>query len=124
MHDEFTVGKWLSPRCSGCVGEVGDVMPSCTSPTGSWTSACVAEAQSNAWCTTGYWMASHSECTTGGGLGKYSSGCTLKMSLDGHYASCFNTLIKGAWSSTCVAGANAICTGGRENRLIGFCGTP
>ena len=123
MHDEYTVGKWLHPDCSGCTGEVGEVIPSCTSPTGSWTSACVTEARNNLNCT-GYRMASHSECATGGGLGKYTSGCTLKMAMDGHYASCFNTLNKLAWSSTCVAGANALCTGGRENRLIGFCGTP
>jgi hypothetical protein len=124
-HSTVMTGRWLHPACSACAGSVGDAMPSCTDPTGpGWTADCVATARAR--CNRADYPA-HDECTTGGGLGIYTSGCTLKMSLKG-YASCFDTDNRAAWTSTCVAAANANCTGGLEHstplKKYGFCNQP
>ncbi len=127
-HTEYEIGKWLHWQCSDCTGNPG-IPRYCTEPADphGWDSECVAAATRV--CTnTGTRMSpTHGECTTGVGLDKYDSGCTLGLSLRG-YASCFMTWSSSAWSSTCVAAANQYCTGGREHRALfanyGFCNQP
>jgi hypothetical protein len=72
-------------------------------------------------------MAEHSECTVGHGLGKYNTGCTIAVCMDPQYAGCCADGVVNAWSASCVAAANAKCTGGRERwsitGSIGFCNT-
>lgn len=122
-HTELMVGKWLHPSCSPCTSLVPDY---CNDPTKRWDEGCVKAALS---CAPADRMSStHSECTTGAGLSMYTSGCTLAMSMKG-YASCFDENNPSAWTSTCVAAANRICTGGQEHLGItgtryGFCNQP
>jgi hypothetical protein len=123
-HTEQTVGKWLNQRCHSCVAQVPDHCSDPDDPRG-WDAACVAAASACGNNT----MATHSECTTGKGLNKYDTGCTLAVCLDSAYASCCNPAAS-SWSSQCVAAANEKCTGGREGYhqlggrqvWFGFCG--
>jgi hypothetical protein len=124
-HSEFTIGKWLHPNCSLC----SDATPAhCNDPTDSrgWDQACVDAVRATYGCAenTPTWahrvMSTHSECTTGPGLGKYDTGCTLQVCLAN--PSCCNLGLT-AWSQSCVNTANAQCRGGRENLFRGFCGT-
>ncbi len=116
-HSERTVGKWLHRECTACTRSVSAYCTDPADPRG-WDASCVAEAQS---CTRA--MTTHSECTAGTGLDKYSTGCALRVCLDRPGCCVAGT---GQWSSTCVATANAVCTGGREGRsgalTVGFCG--
>jgi hypothetical protein len=120
-HSEQTVGSWLHRDCSRCTEQISadPAYGYCTDPTDptGWDLACTVRA---AQCT-GAQMASHSECTTGRSLQKYDSGCTLSLCLDPAYADCC-ALDKLGWSATCVAAANARCTGGQEHGHVGFCG--
>jgi hypothetical protein len=120
-HSPLMTGRALHPECSDCTAAVGEAIPSCKDPTGEgWTSDCVAAVSQR--CDSADYPA-HNECTTGGPLPKYTSGCTLRLSLKG-YASCFDT----AWTSKCVTAANAVCTGGLEHSTpqvkYGFCNAP
>jgi hypothetical protein len=119
------VGKWLAPSCSKCTPAESSPVPDyCNDPLDSrgWDAGCVQAALS---CPVADRMSpTHSECTTGAGLSKYTSGCTLKMSMKG-YASCFNTSSATAWTAACVSAANSHCTGGQEHWSpaiqYGFC---
>jgi hypothetical protein len=116
-HTELMVGKWLGPGCSRCTSsETGPVPAYCNDPTQSWDAGCVSAALK---CAPADRMSStHSECTPGAGLHQYTSGCTLAMSMKG-YASCFNEANATAWTTSCVAAANRICTGGQEHLGLG-----
>jgi hypothetical protein len=126
-HSEQTVGKWLNRECNACVAQV---YPYCSDPYDprGWDAACVARAADVCGSST---MAGHSECTTGAGLYRFDTGCTLAVCMDTAYSGCCNPLIK-SWSSACVAAANEKCTGGREGYQdfgaqhvwFGFCGGP
>lgn len=118
-HSEATIGKWLHHACSRCT----DAAPaSCTDAASTgWDASCASWASTN--CTSVPHMGAHSECATGVALPALATGCTLHLSLDPSYASCFTT----GWTASCVAAANAHCKGGREHvtlgRTYGFCNT-
>lgn len=126
-HSHLMPGRALHEGCSECTHWVHQANASCTDPNGpGWTSACVLltmQYPTHEYCNSANYP-THSECTVGPGLSKYTSGCTLKLSLRGH-AGCFDTTNPKGWSSTCVAAANAQCTGGQEHSTpaisYGFC---
>jgi hypothetical protein len=121
-HSERTIGKWLHPRCGTCIVKNASMIPSyCTDPQDprGWDSTCVARA--NTYCTGAAElpMTSHGECTTGAGLPKYATGCTLRVCND--YPGCCGPT--GSWTSTCVNAAKSLCKGGQETagRFANFC---
>jgi len=128
-HSEQTVGRYLHPTCSSCTYHLWDLFGdnlACLRSDGQWDSTCVSLANSycsNSSTNTYAKMATHSECTSSSALYKYDSACTLTVCSDPAYAGCCSS----SWTSSCVAAANARCTGGREGGGIfnatGFCGT-
>jgi hypothetical protein len=130
-HSELMTGSWLHPVCSACTATVATYQNGayayCTQPGNRWDAACTQVAQSQ--CAASNRMASHSECVTGAGIGKYASGCALKLAstMDAStsppswpYDHCATS-----WDGACVSGANALCTGGMEAAGapdVGFCG--
>ncbi len=122
-HTEHTVGKWLHVRCSSCTARVPAYCSEPNDPRG-WDANCVAQAQSSQ-CSSTQRMGTHSECTTGQGLDKLDSGCTLAVCLDPAYASCCDTTSPTAWTSTCRAAANSKCKFAKNsnggNSFIGLC---
>lgn len=137
-HSEKMVGKWLHESCSSCTSAVryadstsGYPYAHCTDPRGGgWDATCVAKAAQI--CGSNGVMTPHNECTTGVKLGKFSTGCALKVCLDPAYEGCCT----GSWDASCTAAANSKCTGGQEGfvfvwnallrrytpRPVGFCG--
>jgi hypothetical protein len=128
-HSELMTGRSLYQVCSACTASVAQngAYAYCTQSGNQWDAACTQVAQSL--CTASTRMASHSECVTGAGIGKYASGCTLALAstMDTStsppswpYEHCTTS-----WDGACVAGANRYCTGGMEADgppAVGFCG--
>jgi hypothetical protein len=122
-HDESTLGRWLHPECSKCTHklwvELGDIP--CLNGAGAWDETCQKLALDR--CSASERMATHGECIAGGALHLYDSACTLNICGDPQYQSCCSS----GWTSSCVAAANARCTGGREHSTLfnnyGFCNT-
>jgi hypothetical protein len=145
-HSEQTRGRWLTVGCNSCVRVVDNALQPpgggwshCTDPDSpkGWDQECVDKA--NQLCTgtdinfAPAKMAKHSECTTGTGLYKWDSACTLTVCSDPAYAGCCDSsqsviFPNKKWNAACVARANAVCTGGLEGYINfpvpgGFCGT-
>jgi hypothetical protein len=119
-HSEQTVGRYLNPSCSACTAQLWRVKGdySCINAGGSWTSACIQDA--NTICGSDFArLAAHSECAAGGKLNIYDTACTIEICSNPAYASCCSS----GWTSTCVSVANSRCKGGRENSFVGFCGS-
>ncbi|HEX7844064.1 MAG TPA: ADYC domain-containing protein [Kofleriaceae bacterium] len=130
-HSELMVGTWLHRGCSSCAEAVrsygiytdpvtlATVVPYayCTQAGNRWDSGCVQVAQTQ--CTASQRMAPHSECVTGAGIGKFATGCSVRVELDSAHAYCATS-----WDSKCISAANAWCTGGQVGSPgTGFCGS-
>jgi hypothetical protein len=131
-HSELILGTWLHRDCSSCTSKLSanSATRYCTLPTSTqgWDQTCVDAATSL--CTTSERMTTHGECTTGRGLKKYATACTLDVCSDPAYASCCDTALGPLsfkrWTSSCVAAANTKCVtpGYRPAILDGFCEDP
>jgi hypothetical protein len=124
QHSEQTIGRALDPRCNrGCSTAVWQTQPHCLDPNDSrgWDQSCVTAAAACKNGTSTAPMAIHSECSTGSGLTKLDSACTFAVCSQA--PGCCTGSFFPQWTSSCVTMANAICKGGRETQVKGFCGT-